>query len=344
MSLVPIRLVEIDDIAVRSLHRESIQRIQQTLEKTLSTASRRRLKERIEKLADKRQSGALVLSDRIKPEERTALLHAAKTARPAKALSSHQADEIAADLHQKAPWMAAAGTLVMREMRVRTSSGPAAFHAPPMIIEGRPGLGKSWWARAMAQLVGVQAITLDVGGSGGAVFSLCGSERIWGKSEAGVLVSGMISHRTTNPVMIIDEVDKAPTNVETAGGKTVPGLVPVLMSMIEPLTAARWHCPYYQVPFDLRGVSWIMTTNDASRLPQPLLDRCHLVKVPDPTAQQLTMVARSIAIKRFGEGVHADAVIGTVEAALERRQILSLRSIQRLIERAEAFLATPPLH
>lgn len=47
----------------------------------------------------------------------------------------------------------------------------------------------------------------------------------------------------------------------------MPGMGEVLKSMLEPATARAWTCPYYQVPFDLSRVSWIMTANSIAGVP-----------------------------------------------------------------------------
>lgn len=63
----------------------------------------------------------------------------------------------------------------------------------------------------------------------------------------------------------------------TSGGGSLPGLIPTLMSLIEPTSARAWTDPCLQIDFDMSRVSWVMTTNAHAHLPQPLLDRCRLV-------------------------------------------------------------------
>jgi ATP-dependent Lon protease len=82
-----------------------------------------------------------------------------------------------------------------------------------------------------------------------------------------------------NPVVIINEVDKIPESVGSTGGK-LPGAFEVLKSLIEPSTARAWTCPALQLPFDMRAVNWIMTTNSIDHMPQAFLDRCTLVRLP----------------------------------------------------------------
>lgn len=88
--------------------------------------------------------------------------------------------------------------------------------------------------------------------------------------------------------MILDEVDKIPAQVATSRGNNLPGAFEVLKSMIEPATARGWVCPFCQIPFDLTGMSWVMTTNSIERMPAAFLDRCKLIRLEPPSTVALT--------------------------------------------------------
>lgn len=77
--------------------------------------------------------------------------------------------------------------------------------------------------------------------------------------------------------MIVDEVEKAGQACSTKGHAF--GLAEALLPLLEPLTARRWSCPYYQVKFDMSWVIWVMTSNDCRLLPEPLLSRCPPIRL-----------------------------------------------------------------
>ena len=169
--------------------------------------------------------------------------------------SQHQMHEKIAALHSQSPWMAPAATAVMKAMTRATSKGAAPFSMPPLLLVGKPGIGKSQWARALAQSFAVPSIEVDIGGAGGGLFALSGVERGWGSATPGRLVREMLASHVVNPLVILDEVDKAPTNVATSKGMGLPGTYEVLKSLIEPSTARSW-VPGLPMGWPLRSETW----------------------------------------------------------------------------------------
>src|SRR5690606_32025162 len=86
----------------------------------------------------------------------------------------HEMHEKIAALHSRSPWMAPAAMAVMKQMSSATSAGPAPFTIPPLLMVGKPGIGKSEWARELAEAFHMPALTVDIGGSGGGLFALSG--------------------------------------------------------------------------------------------------------------------------------------------------------------------------
>ena len=60
--------------------------------------------------------------------------------------TEHQADEIAAGIHENMPWMAPATDFLWKSMRRSFRNGDAGFRLPPVLLDGPPGIGKSMWA------------------------------------------------------------------------------------------------------------------------------------------------------------------------------------------------------
>ena len=150
-------------------------------------------------------------------------------------VSAHEADEIAAALHELAPWMETASCRVMKELRRRTAQGPGLAGAPPLILSGPPGIGKSAWARHLAELLGVPVIQIDVGAAQSGAFSLVGVERGWGTAGMGMLTQTILTERIANPVVIVDEIGLAREMLTTTGG-TMAGLT-------WPRPPQRWRQP-----------------------------------------------------------------------------------------------------
>jgi hypothetical protein len=216
---------------------------------------------------------------RCKGVDSSDLITAMKRAHVTGVVTRDGMEERIAALHADAPWMAPAANAVMQHMGQCTQNGPAGLSTPPLLLLGPPGCGKSTWAQALAEQFHVPSVEVDIGASQGAVFSIAGVERGWGTSHPGRVVQSFLDTSCANPVVIINEVDKIPESVGTTGGK-LPGAFEVLKSLIEPSTARAWTCPALQLPFDMRAVNWIMTTNSIDHMPQAFLDRCTLVRLP----------------------------------------------------------------
>lgn len=83
---------------------------------------------------------------------------------------------------------------------------------------------------------------------------MVGSQRGWGGSCPGRLIETILQTRIANPVVVVDEVEKAGTPTSTNGHTF--GLAQSLLPLLEPMTAQRWSCPYFQVKFDMTWVIW----------------------------------------------------------------------------------------
>ena len=278
----------------------------------------------------------------LKAEERKLIEAALGKGQYAGIHAQHQMHEKIAALHEESPWMAPAAVAVMQQMQRATIAGPAPFTMPPLLLVGKPGIGKSQWARALAETFTVPEITVDIGGSGGGIFALSGVERGWGSASAGRLVREMLSRHIVNPLVILDEVDKAPTDIGTSKGTSLPGLFEVLKSLIEPSTARAWTCPFYQLPFDMSRVNWVMTTNSIDRMPTAFLDRCKVIHLDDPKPEHLLMVARR-RLTTLVDPEDIEPLTALIARQLDGPRRHSLRSLGRIIDKISAGLNAPRL-
>lgn len=298
-----------------------------------------RLRHRAERFIVARAAAIKAQIEPLRAEDRCAVRSALGRGRFGGVTSQDRMHEIMADLHSRAPWMAPAATAVMRAMNRATTAGPAPFQTPPMILVGGPGIGKSRWARDIARAFNVPAINVDIGAANGAVFALSGTERGWGSATPGRVVRTMLATRVVNPIVVVDEVDKIPTTIGTARGGSLPGAAEVLKSMTEPTTARAWTCPCLQLPVDLTRLSWIMTTNSLNSIPAPLLDRCLIVRIPDPTPEQLRLVAAERIAGMIADPDLRHDLLGMIGAVLDDRQVAgkrtSLRQVMRMIDRID---------
>lgn len=184
--------------------------------------------------------------------------------------SEHWADELAASLHAEMPWMAPATEIVWQAMRRSVREGWPGLRLPPLLLDGPPGIGKSHWARRLGALLSTPVTVIEATGES-ASFGVVGSQRGWGGAHPGRPIETVLQTLIGNPVIVVDEVEKAGPVTSNRG--TAYGLTEGLLPLLEPLSARRWSCPYYQVKFDMSWVGWVMTSNDCSRLSERLWQR-----------------------------------------------------------------------
>ena len=177
-----------------------------------------------------------------------------------------------------------------------------------MILVGPPGVGKTAWARRLAGRLEMPSCMIDAS-KGLASFSLVGTERGWSGSQPGRPLETMIDARAANPVVIVDEVCKASSPRSTKG--TSAAFLPALLGLLEPERARVWDCPCFRVRVDMSHLSWVMTANTLETLPEPVLSRCRVLRIPDVTPEQLQGFAwrRGAAM-----GLEAPATEAVVEA------------------------------
>lgn len=294
----------------------------------------------------RRRTASLEVLSHLKAEDRSPILAAARDGRAVGVVSSDRMEELIAELHAIYPWLAPASAAVMKHMRLRTLAGPAPLHAPPMILLGPPGIAKSSWARDLARIFAVPSVEIDVGATNGATFSVSGVERGWGSAAPGRVVRTMLRDRLANPLVILDEVDKIPEQVATSRGSMLPGAFEVLKSMIEPTTARAWVCPFFQIPFNLTGVSWIMTTNSIERMPAAFLDRCKVIRLETPSFHHLAAAGTCLLHNRLPEGqrdLGGELLHDALIRLGEKHVRVSLRHVERMVDTVVEGLSRPKL-
>ena len=232
--------------------------------------------------------------------------------------TEHEIHEWMDYVHGESPWMADVSTYVMRQVEQRFRQGDRFVHFEPVLVHGAPGVGKSHYANFLAESAGVPVLTLD-GSSMISVFQISGVERGWHGACASPVVRFLAEKACANPVVIIDEVDKVGTTGNARGGSPHSAL----LGMIERLSAQQWRCPYTELVIDLSKVSWFFTANDISGVPQPLIDRCKVIRAGSPTPRQMMDLVRA---KMPDED--PAVVQRTAEAAVG----MSLRRVQRMID------------
>jgi ATP-dependent Lon protease len=168
-----------------------------------------------------------------------------------------------------------------------------ALELTPMLLLGPPGVGKTHFARAVAHLLGtgmgfVSMSSLTAG------WVLSGASSQWKGARPGKVFETLIDGPYANPVMVVDEIDKA-------RGEHAYDPLGSLYSLLEHDTAGSFTDEFAEVPIDASQVIWVATANDERSIPEPILNRVNVfeIQTPDPDA------ARQIALRLY-QGIRGE--------------------------------------
>ncbi len=279
--------------------------------------------------------------DHLRKEDRERLGVFRDGARLIRIDDEHRADEIAAEIHAVMPWMSPATDLVWHAMRRSVREGWPGLRVPPILLDGPPGIGKSHWARLLGDAIAAPTMVIEATGEN-ASFGVVGSQRGWGGSCPGRVIETIIQNRIANPVVVVDEIEKAGTPTSTKG--LTFGLPEALLPLLEPMTARRWSCPYFQVRFDMGWVMWVLTCNNHRLLPEPLLSRCPPLMMRNPSFAELVDFVRREGLRRKLSDIAIASLIEALEHPFWRGRPPSLRVVIRMLNRAADLENRPPLH
>lgn len=281
------------------------------------------------------------LPPKLSKEAKGDLLELARNSRAIYA-SRDDVDEIFATIHAEFPWLQCLTEAAWRSAMRRTSDG-RLFGFDPIVALGPPGLGKSSWARRLAELASLPAVEVDASATGG-VFELQGSDHRWSNGSPGRVVSGILSSHIANPLAIVDELDAGSERIATASGSNMSGLHSVLLGMLEKTTARAWVCPYFGLKFDLSGVSWIFTSNSLNGVPPALRSRLTVVKLEEMSRAQLLALCRS---EGGALGLDLDVVEAcerVISGLMRDGRRVDLRTVSKVLNSARERMSRPLLN